>query len=119
MLARIRTAIRRVLTDRRGFTLVEMLIVIAIIGILAAIAVPSFSRVTARAKEKACAANVATLQRLVDLYLVDNPGKALEDLNDINVLKPYLDNDTLPSCPVSSGAEYRLDNGVVKCSHGE
>lgn len=94
---RVRKAVHRVVCDRRGFTLIEMLIVIAIIGILAAIAVPSFSKVTQAAKKKACEANVQTLERLIDLYRVDN-GK---DPDSVEQLAGYLETGELPKCPVT------------------
>ena len=47
------------------------MIVIAIIGILAAIAVPNFNRARAQAKKKACVSNMKTIEGAVELYLME------------------------------------------------
>lgn len=112
----VRRAVHRVLCDRRGFTLIEMLIVIAIIGILAAIAVPSFSKVTESAKKKACNANLQMLARLVLLYRVDNG----EDPTTIDELASYVEGGKVPDCPVGGPNQYELiagDDGKVTEVH--
>lgn len=57
--------------DRRGFTFIEMLIVVAIIGILATIALPSFQLAVAKAKEAALKENLFILRDVIDQYFAD------------------------------------------------
>lgn len=57
--------------DRRGFTFVEMLIVVSIIGILATIALPSFQLAVAKAKEAALKENLFVLRDVIDQYYTD------------------------------------------------
>ena len=58
----------------RGFSLVELVVVVVIIGIIAAIAVPRMSSAAARSKFGALRANLATLNRAVDLYTIEHGG---------------------------------------------
>jgi type IV pilus assembly protein PilA len=59
--------------NQKGFTLVELLIVIAIIGILAAIAIPQFSQYRARAYMTACRSDAKSAYTGVQAWISDNP----------------------------------------------
>ena len=56
--------------SKKGFTLVELMIVVAILGILVLVAVPIFSVVTKGAKEKACASNMRIIRGKIVEYMV-------------------------------------------------
>ncbi|HPO08766.1 MAG TPA: prepilin-type N-terminal cleavage/methylation domain-containing protein, partial [bacterium] len=57
---------------RRAFTLIELLIVVAIIGILAAIAVPNFINAQERAKVGRARSDVRSIVNALEMYRLDN-----------------------------------------------
>jgi len=59
---------------RRGFSLLELVIVVVIMGIVAAVAIPRISRGTAGASDAALAANLSVLRSAINLYEGEHPG---------------------------------------------
>lgn len=68
--------------NRKGFTLVELIIVVAILGVLAAVAVPSYQGYQTTAKINANVANMATIQNAINVYIA-NEGGLPDTLGDI------------------------------------
>jgi general secretion pathway protein G len=59
---------------KRGFTLVEILIVVVILGILAAIVIPQFSDASEQAKESSLVSDLQTMRSQIELYKVQHNG---------------------------------------------
>ncbi len=86
----------------RGFTLIEMLIVITIIGILLALAQPSYQRAVTSAKEATLKENLFVLRDVLDQFYADN-GKYPANLTEL-VEKRYLRR--IPKDPITGSTEW-------------
>jgi len=74
--------------NQKGFTLIELMIVVVIIGILAAIAIPNFIAMQDRAKEGSTKANMHTFQLAAEDYNVQNDGTYAPDCATVAPLLP-------------------------------
>lgn len=74
--------------NREGFTLIELMIVVLVIGILAALAIPNYVNMQNRAKEASTKSNAHTLQLAVEDYAVTHGGVYSVAAADITPLLP-------------------------------
>jgi prepilin-type N-terminal cleavage/methylation domain-containing protein len=110
-----------------GFTLVELMVVVLIIGILVAIAIPVFNAATATAKTRACFSNQRVIEGAVQQFLANAATMTVNDLNG-NVEAGGADGAAAlvgtdafiketPLCGINNGI-YELTAGSTDCPNG-
>jgi len=90
---KVRSKARSPKVRNRGFTLIEMVVVISMVLILLAIALPMYNQSIIRARETTLKQNLATLNKVIDQYTLDKQKapQSLQDLVSAGYLKavPY------------------------------
>lgn len=93
--------IKKLTTSRRGFTLIEILIVLSIIGILLGLAVPQYQMSVKRAREAVLKENLFILRKMIDQYYQDKHKypPSLQSLVEEKYLK------SIPVDPITGSSE--------------
>ncbi len=99
--------------QHKGFSLIELVIVVAIIGILSLMIIPQFSNVTEDAREKTWNSNCQTVVSAISMYQAGNEGNYPPSKDD---LKPYL-NGGFPANDEPKGATYNYENNTFTSSY--
>jgi prepilin-type N-terminal cleavage/methylation domain-containing protein len=102
----------------KGFTLIELMVVIVIIGLLASIAIPSFMRLQNRAKESKVRGNCHTVQLAAEDFAIQNGGVYAADTDTDQTptgatIQDMLPGGTLLENPYTNAATEPLSSGVA------
>lgn len=98
--------------SERGFTLIEMMIVLTIISVLLLIIVPNITKNSSVANDKSCDATIKMVQGQIGVYMSENNGKPPKNMDD---LKDYIeDYDETNGVRCPDGSKLTIVNGKVK-----
>jgi type IV pilus assembly protein PilA len=81
--------------SKKGFTLVELMVVVVIIGILTAIAIPVFNNVTGNAEKKSCHANLRTIDGMKQQWNMMTD----DERDDVGGFGDMFQGGEVPECP--------------------
>ncbi len=95
-------------SEQRGVSIGEVVLVVLLVSIIAAIVIPRFKNITMDAKYEACRTNVANINALVQLYYIKEGTWPQPDLSDIAIDEEYFPELQMPECPVTPGAAYEI-----------
>ena len=115
---------RSKMQNQKGFTLVELMVVVVILGILVAIAVPIYNNVTANAEKNACWANQRSIEGAWMIFQADkasNPDATFDAAEYLVGATFSVDDDTGTGTitfvnPPTPQCSYTLTEGVAECS---
>lgn len=106
---------------KKGFTIIEIMIVVAIIAIALAIAIPNFFRMSSISKQTVCINNLKKITAAVEQWAIDNnitSGAGISTEQEDSMYANYIRNGK-PKCP--SGGDYVLSavgsNPQVRCTY--
>jgi type II secretion system protein G len=89
--------------NRAGFTLVEIMIVVAIIGLLATIAIPNMIGARNRAQANTCISNMNQIDNAIQQFALENNKKDGDPVSAADIAN-YIKGNAMPTCPAGNTA---------------
>lgn len=99
---------------KKGFSLVELLIVLSALGIIAAIVVPTFQSYTQQTKEATAKDHLRTLRTIIEIYAAKNNGIA-PGYDDNDELKVPTEEDFIEQITTATGGANELKSNLPAC----
>ncbi len=87
--------------NKKGFTLIELVIIIAVLAVIAAIAIPTTTKIIGQANDKTDKANFALAQAAMEQYYSENSSYPANITTAQTAVKSMTKDGTVPSCKVS------------------
>ncbi len=120
MLIKLRSKMQKA-NNQKGFTLVELMVVVVIIGILAAIAVPVYGNITKKANRSAVEANLRTIDGAILQYTAAEEVEITEGSTTIDwaTIQNNIGTDYLQGWPTGpDGVNYKIVDGKATVNRG-
>ncbi|MBS1706174.1 MAG: prepilin-type N-terminal cleavage/methylation domain-containing protein [Armatimonadetes bacterium] len=107
------------MNKKRAFTLVEIMIVVLIIGIILAIAVPQWIGARTRAWKITCLQNLRKFDNAKDIYAVTSRRSNGDPVTEEDIFNEFIKDTALPTCPAGGTYTLNVIGTPAECSiHG-
>src|SRR3954469_23095346 len=103
-------------TRRRGFTLIEIMIVVAIIGLILGIALPAFLKSRTQARKQVCIENLSQIESAKQLWGLEHGKKEGDTVTQTDLIGETLYMKQMPNCPGGGTYDFQSIGTVATCT---